>query len=287
MSTTRADMAADDPAGSRMPHGRPLRMDDALARRLAGAPALVLLDVDGTLAPLAPRPEDAHVPEATLAAVASLVAAPSTHVALVSGRSAPDALRMVPVRGLWAVGNHGFETHAPDGTVSVEPQVEPFLDDLRAAAAALTAVAAGVPGARLEDKRLTLSFHVRLAAPEAEETLREAAWNEASRHGLVFTEGKKIFELRPPVRVDKGTASVALAERLGALASGASLFFAGDDVTDEDAARALRAASPDSVTVRVGRVPEAGTAAEFVVPTLETMGELLAWLAALRQRGAR
>ena len=283
MTTGRADIAATDVAGSAHPRGVPLRQDPALAARLAGTPALVLLDVDGTLAPLAPRPEDAHVPPATLDAVAALVAAPATQVALVSGRAAHDALRMVPVPGLWAVGNHGFETVAPDGGVVVDPGVEPFLGLLEEAAASLSAVAAGVPGARLENKRLTLSFHYRLADPAAEPALREACWAEASRHGLVFTEGKKIFELRPPVRVDKGTASVALATRLGALAGEASLFFAGDDVTDEDAARELRAASPHAVTVRVGAVPEIGTAAEFLVPTLEGMRELLVWLAELRR----
>ena len=284
MSTARADLAAAEARAAAVPGGAPLVLDDALAERLAGAPALVLLDVDGTLAPIAPRPEDAFVPEATLAAVRALVAAPDTHVALVSGRAAPDARRMVPVPGLWAVGNHGFETHAPDGTVAVEPQAEPWLADLQAAAEALTAVAAGVPGARLEDKRLTLSFHFRLADPAAEPALREACWAEASRHGLVFFEGKKIFELRPPVRVDKGTASVALAERLGALAPGASLFFAGDDVTDEDASRALRAASPGAVTVRVGQMPDDGTAAEFAVPSLDGMRELLVGLAEVRRR---
>jgi trehalose-phosphatase len=282
MSTARADLAAAD-AHDERPTGLPLRMDDALARRLSGAPALVLLDVDGTLAPLAPRPEEAVVPAATLALVEALVATPETHVALVSGRAALDALRMVPVRGLWAVGNHGFETHAPDGTVMVEPLVEPWLPELSAAAAALSQVAAGVPGSRLEDKHLTLSLHYRLAAPDAEEGLREACWNEAARRGLVFTEGKKIFEVRAPVRVDKGTASVALAERLGALVPEASLFFAGDDVTDEDASRALRGASPQAVTVRVGAIPSDGTAAEFAVPSVDGMRALLAWLAEVRR----
>ena len=267
------------------PTGRPLVLDDALAQRLAGTPALVLLDVDGTLAPLAPRPEDARVPAATLTTVAALVAAPATHVALVSGRAAQDALHMVPVPGVWAVGNHGFETVAPDGAVTVDPGVEAWLGPLQEAATALTAVAAQVPGARLEDKRLTLSFHYRLAAPEAEPALREACWSEASRRGLVFMEGKKIFELRPPVRVDKGTASVALAGHLGALAPAASLFFAGDDVTDEDASRELRLANRQAVTVRVGPPPEAGTTAEFVAPTLERVRELLTWLVEVRTRG--
>ena len=261
----------------------PLRLDDALARRLAGAPALVLLDVDGTLAPIAPRPEEAHVPAATMAAVTALVAAPATRVALVSGRAASDALRMVPVPGLWAIGNHGFETVDPHGAVSIDPQVTPWLDAIRVAADAVTAVAAQVSGARLEDKRLTLSFHYRLAAPDAEPALREACLAEAARSGLQFFEGKKIFELRPPVRVDKGTAAVALAGRLGALTPAASLLFAGDDVTDEDASRALRIASAGAVTLRVGPVPASGTDAEFSVPTLDAMRELLEWVVGVRR----
>lgn len=264
------------------PTPRPLTRDEALARRLRGAPALLLLDVDGTLAPLARLPEDAFVPAPTLAAVAALVAAPATHVALVSGRAAPDALRMVPVPGLWAVGNHGFETIAPDGTVTVDPAVSPWLAAIHAAALTLGEAAAAVPGARVEDKRLTLSFHYRLAAPGALPTLRDAVVRAGAQHGLAFTEGKMVFELRPPVHVDKGTASVALARRLGALGPAGSLLFAGDDVTDEDASAALRAAAPHAVTIRIGEVPSAGTAAEFVAPTLESLRELLAWVSELR-----
>ena len=272
--------AADAPA---LRGGAPLAHNETLAGRLAGHPALLLLDVDGTLAPLAPRPEDARVPERTLATIAALVAAPNTHVALVSGRAAADARRMVPVDGLWTIGNHGFESIAPDGTPAIDPRVEPFLDPVRDAVAALERVAAGVPGARVEDKRLTLSFHYRLAAPEAIPALHEAVVDAGRRHGLALTEGKTVLELRPPVEVHKGTAAVALAGRLGALGAGASLLFAGDDVTDEDASRSLRAAARHAVTVRVGAVPNTGTEAEFAVPTLEAMRELLEWMVELRR----
>jgi trehalose-phosphatase len=191
---------------------------------------------------------------------------------------------MVPLPGLWAVGNHGFETIAPDGTLSIDARVVPYMDAVRAAVAALETVAAGVPGARVEDKRLTLSFHYRLAAPEAIPALHEAVVDAGHRHGLALTEGKTVLELRPPIEVHKGTASVALAERLGALAAGGSLLFAGDDVTDEDAARSLREVAPHAVTVRVGAVPNTGTQAEFAAPTLEAVRELLEWILALRRR---
>ena len=73
----------------------------------------------------------------------------------------------------------------------------------------------------------------------------------AGQLGLHVAAGKEVLELRPPVQVNKGTAVVSLAERLGGFDDGASVLCIGDDVTDEDAFRALRARSPRCVTVRV------------------------------------
>src|SRR4051812_26076321 len=89
-------------------------MAPSLARRLAGRPLLALLDVDGTLSPIAERPELAIVPFATRQALNSLVHQSDTHVALLSGRSARDAERLVGVNGVWVIGNHGIELAPPN-----------------------------------------------------------------------------------------------------------------------------------------------------------------------------
>jgi trehalose 6-phosphate phosphatase len=102
---------------------------------------------------------------------------------------------------------------------------------------------------------------------------------------LRMTEGKMVFELRPRARVDKGTAVLSLAIRLGALGPGASLVFMGDDRTDEDAFRVLRYRNHEAVTVRVGQDPSAPTAAEFGVADPAEVLVFLEWL--LEQRGAR
>ena len=85
------------------------------AARLAGRPLLLLLDVDGTLAPIAPHPTLAHVPDNTRRLIAALAATPGVTVVLVSGRAAPDAKRLVGVERVWTVGNHGAEIIAPNG----------------------------------------------------------------------------------------------------------------------------------------------------------------------------
>ena len=134
----------------------------ALGDRLAGAPLAVLLDVDGTLAPIAPRPEDAAVPPDTVAALRALVARPHTHVGFVSGRGAVDARRLVGVDGVWAAGNHGFEILDPDGTLAVAPEVGPWEFALAAARERIRPLVAATPGALLEDKGATMSVHYRL-----------------------------------------------------------------------------------------------------------------------------
>lgn len=267
-----------------------------LERRLAGTPLVVLLDVDGTLAPIAPRPEEAAVPPETRKVVAVLASRPGTHVGLVSGRAAADARRLVSVSGVHAIGNHGCEVISPDGELSVDPAVAPYRDALAQVVRALEPRLAGVAGVMLEDKTWTLSIHYRLADPGIVPRLRGVVTDIAARYGLPVTEGKMVLEVRPPVSVDKGTAVLALAGRLGATNGTASLLYAGDDRTDEDAFRRLRAAMPNAVTVRVagtGRsapgererdVQPPETSAEFVVRDPVEMRELLEWIAEMRRR---
>ena len=239
-------------------------LDDAAMVRLARArPLLVLFDIDGTLAPIAPRPQDAVVPPAVREGLASLAARPEVHVGLVTGRAAADGARMVGLPGLWVIGNHGVETWDPEGTCYLAPGTDAFVERLARAFDALRGPAAHVPGALLEDKRWSLSLHYRLASPDLVPSLREAAERVARDEGLRFSEGKRIFELHMPIDVHKGTAIVALADRLGVLDQGAVLFI-GDDRTDEDAFEALARRGGETCTIRVGP-PDTPTSAAWRV----------------------
>ena len=247
-----------------------------VAQRLAGSPLLLLLDVDGTLSPIAPRPEYATVPASTQRVLRELVAMRDVHVASISGRAADDARRLVGVDGTWTIGNHGFEIAAPNGEIAARDGVARFAPRVAEAARRAKEIASDESGVIVENKRWTLSVHYRLADPQIVPELTGRVQAIATELGLRVTGGKEVLELRPPIDIDKGTAAVDLARQLGALDERGSVLVAGDDRTDEDAFRAIRRVKPLAVTIRVGGDASArDTAAEFAVADTDGMRELL------------
>jgi trehalose 6-phosphate phosphatase len=225
--------------------------------RAPGRSALVL-DVDGTLAPIAPRPELAAVPDETRQELARLVER-YLLVACVSGRAGEDARRLVGVDGIVFVGNHGLE-------------LDPRADEL-AAEISRFREAIGLP---VEDKKLSLTYHYREAEDEraALAELADVA-DRAADEGLDARWGRKVLEIRPPVSANKGTAVHALLERSGARLG----LYAGDDTTDLDGFAGLAGAGLDHA-VRVAVASEEGPrelrdAADLVVTGTKEMASLL------------
>jgi len=245
--------------------------------RLDRRPLFVLLDIDGTLAPIAPHPSQARVPADTRNAIAALASQPGLAVGLVSGRAVYDAHRLVGVDGVWTIGNHGAEVMSPAGNVVVNEAVARYAAVMADAARALELELAGFAGVVLENKRWTLSVHYREAEEAVVPELRDLVARVADVRGLRVTEGKKVLEVRPPVRVDKGSAIAGVVRDLAGDADPASLLFAGDDTTDEDAFRLLRTRFPNAVTIHVGS--NAQTAAEFRFGDLRQVRVLLEQLA--------
>jgi trehalose 6-phosphate phosphatase len=194
-------------------------VEDALARLTEDpARAAVLLDVDGTLAPIVARPELAEVPEETRAELRRLVERYAL-VACVSGRSGEEARRLVGVDGVVYVGVHGLE---------LAPEAERWRETLRPFAQ--------LEWPWLEDKGLTVALHWREAANEqAARTELQRVAERAEAAGLEARWGRKVLELRPPVDADKGTAVRTLLEERGLRRA----LYAGDDTTDLDAFRGL------------------------------------------------
>lgn len=253
--------------------------------RVSGIPLILLLDIDGTLAPLVRTPQAATIPAATERLIDGFAANPDVHVALVTGRSAADARGMLATQGIWIIGNHGAELQSPEGATVVDPLAAEYGDEIASAAADLGRVAPRFPGVIVENKRYSVTLHYRMAEPAMVPALQSLFEEVVARRGLLMSEGKKMFEMKPPVAVNKGTAVMELCRRLlwdRDAPVTPSIVFAGDDVTDEDAFRALRQQMPGAVTIKVTDDPSVPTDAEFRVRNPEQMHEFLAWLAALR-----
>lgn len=206
----------------------PLRADPARAA--------ILLDVDGTLAPIVRHADDAHVPEPTRAPLIE-VAKRYGVVACVSGRRALTARRIVSLGSIAYVGNHGTEQLDPGGAQPVlDPDVAAYARRVQAFAAAAWTDELHRLRVRAEDKQAIAAFHWRGAPDEA--AAQAAVGDVAERAlaaGLAVHWGRKVLEVRPPVPMDKGRGVVRL---LRGAAVDAALYV-GDDRTDVDAFRAL------------------------------------------------
>lgn len=250
---------------------------ERIGDRLDASPLVLLLDLDGTLAPIAPTPAMAQVPSATRLVLERLAGVPGVVVAAVSGRSALDASRLLGVAGAWVIGNHGYEVMNPAGSIAVHPDAVAHRESMAEAARQLSSIQM-VEGALLENKQWTLSVHYR-NVKEGARAVQDRVREVAAERGLRVTDGKMVVEVRPPIDVDKGTAALEFALRREALPTG-SVLYAGDDRTDEDAFRALRPAGR-AVTIRVGSDADE-SAAEFTLSSSAELGELLGWLLSRR-----
>jgi trehalose 6-phosphate phosphatase len=204
----------------------------------------ILVDVDGTIAPIVDRPDGATVPEPTRELLRRLAARYGL-VAGVSGRPALDARKVVGLEEIAYSGNHGFELLLPGES---EPHPDPSLDghdeDARHFVAGLDGRDLERVGIRIEDKGAIVALHWRGSdnVGEAESLAREIE-AAADWKGLVAHRGRKVLEIRPDVAINKGIAVAAL---IPARPVSAALY-AGDDLTDVDAFTALRTLHADGV----------------------------------------
>jgi trehalose 6-phosphate phosphatase len=218
----------------------------------------LITDVDGVISPIVERPEDAYITPRSLELLAALVQHLPV-VGVISGRSAADVHQRVGIDGLEYVGNHGLERWAGDH-VEVTPSVAPYRPALVAAIEELEKHHRAQPELlhhmQIEDKGATLTVHYRrVAQPEAAHDYLDPILNEiALRQEIELFPGRMIFELRPPIPMNKGTAFEALIKNHQLDAA----IYIGDDTTDADAMRVARSlrASSECYAVGVGVLSE-------------------------------
>jgi len=215
-----------------------------LEAAMAGRHLLVLLDFDGTLAPIARSPAEARLPDETRYVLERLSRDTACGVAVVSGRAIGDLVAKVGVPGITYVGNHGLEIARPGEPLRALAPAR-CGELMRRVASDLNKALARFPGAEVEDKGCGLAVHHRRVSKADRPAVRDVVGQVVLAHGgsreIETHGGKMVIELRPPVNWDKGTVVSLLmeAEELRARGRAVLTVFVGDDATDEQAFRVI------------------------------------------------
>lgn len=225
--------------------GKPIRelpsALDAIPEIIRGAKGkrlALFLDYDGTLTPIVDRPELAILSADMRATVKAL--ADHCTVTIISGRDRRDVEQLVNLDSLFYAGSHGFDIAGPHGWhVQHEPAAQ-YIPAIDGAERTLRETLRGVHGTIVERKKYSVALHYRLVADADMHTMHEAVRAALSEQPeLRKMDGKKVFELQPRIDWDKGKAVLWLLQALDLNTTAVLPLYLGDDITDEDAFKAL------------------------------------------------
>jgi alpha,alpha-trehalase len=217
----------------------------------------VFLDYDGTLTPIVSQAHRANLSQSTRETLQDL--AKRVPVAILSGRDLDDVRRRIGIDEIVYAGSHGFDIAG----LSLRKQVTiEFLPIVDVAEKELKEKLDRISGALLERKRLAIAAHYRNVnesdLPKFEQVVNEVA---ARHRKLRKIHNKKVYEFQPNVDWDKGRAVLWLLEAMGLDRPEVLPIYIGDDLTDEDAFRAL---AQRGIGIIVGQQPHS-TAASYVL----------------------
>jgi len=246
-----------------------------VGERIALAPhRLLCVSYDGTLTRFAASPEGAALSPQMDRVLQSLAGHEGVTLAIFSGRDRNDLQSRINLPGVIYVGNHGLEISGP-GQLFVEPGAAARTEALQALATRLTTQFEAIEGVVVDFKGLTISVHYRHLPPERWEDVRRIvhATLAGASYPFVLTTGEKVFEIRPRVEWNKGSAVTWILEQLSQQDKPDTLpIYVGDDPTDEDAFAAL----PQGITVKARGAGE--TAAQYTLEGPAEVRKFLEWI---------
>ena len=223
------------------------RIEKILARLKRAKCIFFFFDYDGTLTHIVSHPEEAILSEETKALLLALKKNPKFLLAIVSGRSLKDIRKLVGLKKIYYIGNHGLEIFTPKkGTKQFIPK-EVF-HELARIRNRLSSQMKDIEGVLIEDKGSILTIHYRNVDPKCVPPILMALKQEikGSRIPLRLGYGKMVFEIRPQSSANKGTAVLELLNQVDQ--DGVLPLYIGDDQTDEDVFKVLK----KGITIFVG-----------------------------------
>jgi len=256
-----------------------LKRKDEIFEQLHERIPAIFLDYDGTLTPIVEDPKDATLSDKAKKVIKRLTEHYS--VAIISGRDLGDVQNMVGVGDIAYAGSHGFDIVGPGGRYRNQEMGKRFLPMLKRAEAELRKAVRDIPGARIEHKRFAIAVHYR-QVDSADINMLKQRFDDISSHypELRKSTGKKVVELRPNIDWDKGKALFYLLETLYTNSGRILPLYIGDDITDEDAFRAI---GEQGIAIAVGS-EKRQTAAHYMLRDPEEVAKFLQELAERAER---
>ena len=228
---------------------------DDIAERIRESEPVIILDYDGTLAPIAQVPSQPVLSDSVRGTLGRL--AKKCPVALVSGRDIKDLRRRVGLKELIYLGSAGLEAIGPRGRY-VQVKEEDFSSSLDHADSDLRYAIGDIRGALVERRRFSVAVHHVLVDSYTMPRLTAAFDDIASKHPeLKVVRGKRALELRADTEWNRGRAVKLVVDTLRL--KGAMPVYIGDDRTDEAAFKAI---GERGVTILVTDEPRE-TAAQY------------------------
>ncbi len=213
----------------------------------------LFLDYDGTLTPIVARPSLAKLSERERVLLKQLSSLPGVEVAVISGRRLKDVRSRVGLPGLLYAGNHGLEINGPKIRY-VHPTAQDFRKLAKELVLKLRLAYTFLPEILIEEKIFSVAIHYRQIRPEKIDFAKIILYRQIGQYlsdgRAILIEGKKVWEIRPATEWNKGrTVLWLLATHMAHQERKVLPIYIGDDLTDEDAFRALK---KRGITIKVG-----------------------------------
>jgi len=237
----------------------------------------LILDYDGTLAPIAQKPELAQMPEETRRVLQRLVKySQDVSICIISGRSLANLQEVINIPGITYAASHGLEILSPDGTKYLHPITSEHEQRIAHLLKSLQNEVCK-EGAWVENKGALLTFHYR----EVPRNLRDAFLTRATEifleHGFQPHKAPMALEAKPEVKWDRGRASIHILRTTYGVdwTDRVRVIYCGDDASDEEAIQAL---SGIACTFKVSSTNSSRTGANYRLRSYQEVLLMLQWI---------
>lgn len=251
-----------------------------ILRRLKSSSRIILfLDYDGTLVPFMENPSSAVLSEHMEMLLSDVNNSKIGCVFIVTGRAYSSINKIFRIKGITIVSNHGFQINS-DKDLWVHPDLKRFIPSLSKIKVQLTNKLKQFPSTFVENKKFTLTVHFRYEEIKLIPLVKKIVLEIMKDYQSDFhtTSGKKILEVRPNIKWDKGEAVLKILSGLRIKKYETSIVYIGDDLTDEDAFEALK---NNAITIVVGR--EHNSKADYFLRNISEVHKLISSIHALVQ----